>query len=44
MSEDGGWVERCIKAANQAAPNGIAALALIFGILMVLMVLVILRR
>lgn len=43
MAENSGWLEKLIRAANQAAPNGIAALALIFGILLVVMVLVILR-
>lgn len=42
MANDEGWVERLIRAANSAAPNGIAALALIFGILV--MVFVLLRR
>jgi len=44
MPKNSGWFERLILAANQARPNGIAALALVFGILLVMMVFVILRR
>lgn len=44
MLENENWLERLIRAANRVAPNGIAALALIFGILMILLVFVVLGR
>ena len=44
MAADYRWIERLLRAANQAAPNGIAALALVFGILMVVLSLVVLLR
>jgi len=44
MPKNGSWFERLILAANQARPNGIAALDLVFGILLVMMVFVVLLR
>jgi hypothetical protein len=44
MADENSWLERLVRAANNAAPNGIAALALIFGILLVMMAFVVLRR
>ena len=36
MAKNDSWFEKLLRAANQAAPNGIAAQALIFGFLLVL--------
>lgn len=44
VTDENNWLARIIRAANQIAPNGIAALALIFGILTVVMVMLVLRR
>jgi len=44
LLENENWLEKLIRAANRVAPNGIAALALIFGILMTLLVFVVLWR
>ncbi len=44
MTEDRCWLERLIESVNRVAPSGIAALALIFGILTVVMMLAVLKR
>lgn len=40
----GEWIERLVKSVNQITANGIAALAFIFGILLIFMVLVVLFK
>lgn len=44
MGNGWNWVEQIICAASLVGPIGVAALALVFGISVVYMVIVVLRR
>lgn len=44
MADEANWVGQLIETVQQIGPIGVAALALIFGIMVIYMVLAVLRR